>query len=407
MNPKIGVVSVGDELLEGMILDRNSNYVARELTKIGCEIIRVVQVRDKIEEIAEVVSDLLKISNILIISGGLGPTEDDLTREGVAKALRRKLVMDEKILAKLEEKLKDHGLLCLENVKKQAEIIEGAEILENTVGTAPGQFVKHEGKMIFILPGPPVELIPMFERYVLPRVEEMIHEKYTTRIYRFIGIKEATLEEKLKDFLYSDGRIKVSTMIDTYVGPTIRLTVRNEEIWRLERMEKMIKERVGEYLYNVGDKRIDELMVERMLKEGITISIAESCTGGLVASTLVNFPGVSKIFKGGVIVYSNESKAEVLGVDRKTLEKFGAVSERTAMEMASNVREKFKSEIGIGVTGIAGPTGGTSEKPIGLVFFAIDREGQVQTRRERFHGDRNTIRMRAVYSVFDLLRKVL
>lgn len=286
-------------------------------------------------------------------------------------------------------------------------LTEGAKFLKNDVGSAPGQMIEYEGKVLFILPGPPSELKPMFENFVVPVIRSKIKSDMNVKIYRFSGIPEAVLEEAIHDIIYNNEGIKASTTLDGFIGPTIRLTYSRNLEEEIVKIEKEIVSRVGEYLYSIGDKRLDEVVIEELLKLNTTIATAESCTGGLLSAKIVDYPGVSKIFKGGVVCYSNESKINLLDVDEEVLKKYGAVSSQTVEKMAENVSRKFSADIGIGVSGIAGPTGGTEEKPVGLVYIGIHFENATRVFEKRFSGDRNSIRWRAVYSAFDELRKIL
>jgi len=407
MRKKAIIITTGDEILEGLTLNTNQQYISIKLSEIGVEVIKAVSVPDDMAIISSAVREGMKDADFVIISGGLGPTEDDLTREAVAKALGRKLSIDEKMFEEIKNRLKKRNIELPENTKKQAMLIEGAKFLKNDVGSAPGQMIEHDGKLLFLLPGPPTELRPMFENFVVPVIRSKIKSDTVVKIYRFAGIPEAVLEETIHDIVYGREGIKVSTTLDGFIGPTIRLTYPKGLEKEIDEIEKDIVNRVGEYLYSIGDKRLDEVVIEELLKINTTIATAESCTGGLLAAKIVDYPGVSKIFKGGVVCYSNESKASILGVDEEILEKYGAVSSQTVKKMAENVSKKFSADIGIGISGIAGPAGGTEEKPVGLVYIGIYFDNTTWVFEKRFSGDRNSIRWRTVYSTFDELRKIL
>lgn len=406
MRKKAIIITTGDEILEGLTLNTNQQYMSRKLNDIGVEVIMAISLPDNIDLISTILRDSLELADFIIISGGLGPTKDDLTREAVAKALGRRLIVDSDMLKNLGNRIKERNMKFPDNIRKQAMLIEGAVFLENSVGSAPGQLISCNGKTIFLLPGPPVELKPMFENYVLSVIRSKIKSDIIVKIYRFSGIPEALLEETIAEIVYNKG-IKVSTTLDGFIGPTIRLTCHKKDSNVVEEIEKQLVEKVGKYLYSIGDKKLDEIVIERLLRENITISTAESCTGGLLASKIVDYPGISAIYKGGVVCYSNESKVELLNVDSEDLKKYGAVSPQIVSQMAKNVARKFSTDIGLGISGIAGPTGGTREKPVGLVYIGVSLKGNIHVREKRYSGDRNSIRQRAVYGVFDILRKLL
>ncbi|MDN5338766.1 MAG: nicotinamide-nucleotide amidase [Thermotogaceae bacterium] len=407
MRKKAVIITTGDEILEGLTLNTNQQYISMKLNEIGVEVIRAVSVPDDLSAISKAVKEGMEDSDFVIISGGLGPTEDDLTREAVAKALGRKLSINGEMLEEIRNRFRRRNIELSDNTRKQAMLIEGAKFLKNDVGSAPGQMIEYEGKVLFILPGPPSELKPMFENFVVPVIRSKIKSDMNVKIYRFSGIPEAVLEEAIHDIIYNNEGIKASTTLDGFIGPTIRLTYSRNLEEEIVKIEKEIVSRVGEYLYSIGDKRLDEVVIEELLKLNTTIATAESCTGGLLSAKIVDYPGVSKIFKGGVVCYSNESKINLLDVDEEVLKKYGAVSSQTVEKMAENVSRKFSADIGIGVSGIAGPTGGTEEKPVGLVYIGIHFENATRVFEKRFSGDRNSIRWRAVYSAFDELRKIL
>jgi len=406
MRKKAIIITTGDEILEGLTLNTNQQYMSRRLNDIGIEVMMAVSLPDNIDLISKALKGSLELADFIIVSGGLGPTEDDLTREAVAEALGKRLRMDSNMLEKLENRVKERSMKFPSNIKKQAMLIEGATFLENSIGSAPGQVINHNGKTIFLLPGPPMELKPMFENYVLSMIRSKIKSDITVKIYRFSGIPEALLEETIAEIVYNKG-IKVSTTLDGFIGPTIRLTYSKKDSKIIEGIEKQMMEKVGKYLYSIGDKKLDEIVIERLLRESITISTAESCTGGLLASKIVNYPGVSVIYKGGVVCYSNESKVSLLNVNVEDLKKYGAVSRQIVSQMAENVAKKFSADIGVGVSGIAGPAGGTPEKPVGLVYIGVFFKGSVHVIEKKYSGDRNSVRQRAVYGVFDMLRKLL
>jgi len=402
---KAVVITIGSELLRGVILDRNSKYLCDQLKKLGYDVVKTVSVGDDVDSIVREVKRAIEESDLVVTSGGLGPTEDDKTREGVAKALSRKLKMDYNLKSKIEQKVKDfYSGEIPENISKQAEIIEGAEVLENPVGSAPGQLVKVEDKVVLILPGPPRELIPMFEavREKL-RTENTFYEK-TINLY---GIPEAKLEEMLKDILYSQKDVEVATMVDHVHGVKLRLTTDAKNKERLDEMIKKIMEKVGRYVYGFDNETMEECVFKLLRRKNKRIAFAESCTGGLISSHLVNVPGSSEVFVGAVVAYSNDLKMKVLGVSEKTLTEYGAVSEKCVKEMSEGLHRLTKADLCLSVSGIAGPTGGTPEKPVGTVFTDLYDGKNHYTRKEFFRGDRNVIRLKTSMNALNMVREYL
>ena len=399
------VITIGSEILKGIILDRNSKYLCEQLKKLGYEVVKTVSVGDNIDNIIKEIKRALEEADLIVTSGGLGPTEDDKTREAVAKAINKKLILDHNLKAKIEERVRKfyHDKIP-KNISKQAEVIEEAEILENSVGSAPGQLVKVENKTILILPGPPKELIPMFET-----VKEKLKTKdaFYEKTINFYNIPEAKLEENLSDILYSQKDVEIATMVDHIYGVKLRLTTNFENREKLDNMVKKITERLGKYIYGFDEETMEENVFKLLKQKNKKVAFAESCTGGMISSHLVNVPGSSEVFVGSIVAYSNDLKENILGVSRETLIKYGAVSEECVKEMSEGVCQLMKADICLSVSGIAGPTGGTPEKPVGTVFLDLYERRNHYTKKEFFKGDRNMVRLKTSISALNMIREYL
>lgn len=400
---KAAILSVGSELLEGLISNRNAQYLASELKLLGYSVIKIVTVGDVLEDIVKEVRELLSKVDLLVTTGGLGPTMDDLTREGVAEALGRKLYVDEELVRKIRERLSKRFTRIPDSVDRQAMVIEGAQIVENPVGTAPGQMLKVDGRIVLLLPGPPQELIPMFESVKDSLKTNNTFYQITLKYY---SLPESLLEDVLRDILYAQRDVTVATMADHVEGVRLRLTTTMDKRHILDEMVEKILERTGDHLYGVNDERLEEVVVKLLKERGKTVAFAESCTGGLLSSTIVNVPGASEVFVGSVVAYDNEVKKKILGVREETLERFGAVSEVCVREMSEGLKNLMEADVCVAVSGIAGPTGGSPEKPVGTVFIDLF-EKEHRTVKYHFSGDRNMIRTRSAMTSLELLRRHL
>lgn len=387
------ILAIGNELVEGLILDTNSKYMSQRLKLAGYYVVRTETLPDNLQIMKDRISVALQDADLIITSGGLGPTEDDITREAVSAVIGRKLIVDKKLSDELVQRAIKYYGKSAESVSKQAMIIEGATVLDNPVGTAPGQLVEVNGKIILILPGPPSELIPIFENvYDKIKADDSL---YTRRI-KTIGIPEAILMEEYKDIIYSDPNVTVATMASYERGVEVRFTgpiLLKDSIDRIcDRLIPML----GDSVYALDDSDMQDVVYKLLKDNGLTVSFAESCTGGLISSTFVDIPGVSDVYKGGVITYSNESKTKVLGVAQETLEKHGAVSEECVREMVDGCKRLFNSSFAVAVSGIAGPSGGSEEKPVGTVCIALATPTKIISSTHLLRGDRNSIRRRSM-----------
>ncbi|ABQ46256.1 competence/damage-inducible protein cinA [Thermotoga petrophila RKU-1] len=400
---KAAIITIGSELLEGLILNKNAQFLCQELKNLGYRVVKVSTVGDDLISISEEVKTLLLKVDLLILTGGLGPTQDDLTRDAVAKVLNRSLKLNEELLSKIKEKIKKYHSEIPQNIERQALVIDGAEVLDNPVGSAPGQLLTVDGKIVILLPGPPRELIPMFNALKdRLRTPDALYQV----VLKYYSIPEAVLEDLLKDILYSQNIVEVATMADHVEGVRLRLTTHMKNKEYLDEMVKKILDKTGEHLYGVNDEKMEEVVVRLLKDRKKTLAVAESCTGGMLSSLVVNVPGASEVFAGGVVAYSNDLKKHILGVREDTLRKHGAVSKECVQEMTEGLKKLTGADICVSISGIAGPSGGTPEKPVGTVFIDIFEHEHI-TMRYNFTGDRNTIRTRSAMMALENLRKYL
>ena len=394
---KAGIFLVGTELLNGATIDTNSIYIAEELNKYGIEIEFKMTVRDVMSEITKALTYAKKNVDLVILTGGLGPTDDDITKEAMAKFLKKKLVVDEKEKQELLKKYKAYKNPNKTNFK-EVEKPEGAVSFKNDVGMAPAVYI--DGMVAF--PGFPNELKNMFPKFLKYYVKEnnLKSQIYIKDIITY-GIGESVLETTVKD-LFTEGDIFYEFLVKDY-GTLIRLQTKIENKKNVAKIVKKLYNRISEFIIGEDDDRIENTIYE-CLNSGekpLTISTAESCTGGMIASKLIEVPGISTNFIEGIVSYSNEAKIKRLKVKKETLEKYGAVSEEVAREMLAGL----KTDVGISTTGIAGPGGGTKDKPVGLVYIGIKVKNEVKVFKRELKGDRNKIRQRAMmHALYNLLK---
>ena len=394
---KAGIFLVGTELLNGATIDTNSIYIAEELNKYGIEIEFKMTVRDVMSEITKALTYAKKNVDLVILTGGLGPTDDDITKEAMAKFLKKKLVVDEKEKKELLKKYKSYKNPNKTNFK-EVEKPEGAVSFKNDVGMAPAVYI--DGMVAF--PGFPNELKDMFPKFLKYYVKEnnLKSQIYIKDIITY-GIGESVLETTVKD-LFTEGDIFYEFLVKDY-GTLIRLQTKIENKKNVAKIVKKLYNRISEFIIGEDDDRIENTIYE-CLNSGekpLTISTAESCTGGMIASKLIEVPGISTNFIEGIVSYSNEAKIKRLKVKKETLEKYGSVSEEVAREMLAGL----KTDVGISTTGIAGPGGGTKDKPVGLVYIGIKVKDEVKVFKRELKGDRNKIRQRAMmHALYNLLK---
>ena len=407
---KAEIIAVGTELLMGEILNSNSRDIARELYNLGIDVYHQSVVGDNLNRISKELETAFERADLVITTGGLGPTRDDLTKEAAAHFLKREMILDEESIRHLEDFFGSRGLPLNEGNKRQAYFPEGAKIIPNENGTAPACIIEFDEKVLVILPGPPREVIPLMEKYIIPYLEKRTGKVFISDIINISGIGEGHMEEKIMDIIEAQENPTVAPYAKEH-GLTLRVTAsastEQEARLLLEPVVKKICDRLGMDVYAIGDTTLEAVVASLLIEQNLSISVAESCSGGLLAGRLINYPGISKVFKEGFITYSNESKINTLGVDSKILSKYGAVSEEVAKQMAKGAADRAKSDVALSITGIAGPDGGTDEKPVGLVYIGLYLLGEVKVMKMDSWGSRDNVRRRAVSQALDMLRREL
>lgn len=404
------IIAVGTEILLGDILNTNAQYLALELAELGIDVHYQTVVGDNPKRLEDTLFHAFSRADLIITTGGLGPTEDDLTKETGAKYFQEELVLDERAFKRIQKYFQKTGREMTQNNKKQAFVPKNSTVLYNDNGTAPGIIIEKNQKIMIMLPGPPKETVPMFENQVKPYLQKRQEYTFVSRILRVAGVGESAMETKVKD------------LIDTQTNPTIAPYAKDaESILRITAKAKTKQEaqsmiapvaeeiysRFGHDIYAEGETNMQTVTAQLLLKKAKTIATAESCTGGALASALVEYPGISSVFLDGTVTYSNEAKQKRLGVKQETLQKYGAVSAETAKEMAEGAANTAGTEIGLATTGIAGPNGEEENKPVGLVYIGLTIDGVTQVKQCHFVGNREKIRTRAVYTALDWLRREL
>ena len=404
---KAEIITVGTEILLGDILNTNCRYLSRELAAMGIEMYYQITVGDNEERLLKTLEESLNRSDIVICTGGLGPTEDDITKEVCAKYFGYELGLHKPSLDAMIERFKHMNRVPTKNNEKQAYFPKEAYILKNDNGTAPGCIMEKEGKMIVVLPGPPKEMESMFENYVKPYLSKLTDDVIESEVLRIIGVGESKVENDILDIIDSQTNPTIATYANGYEC-TLRITAKAKSVEEakelIKPMSDEMKRRFGQSLYATGETSIEEVVAKMLVENNLKIAVAESCTGGMVSASLINYPGISSVFMEGCVTYSNEAKMKSLGVKKETLDVYGAVSDKCAKEMASGVAARYNTNVGIATTGIAGPGGGTDEKPVGLVYFGIYINGKVITKKYVFNGDRQGIRERATRTILNDLR---
>jgi len=410
MIAKAEILAVGTELLMGQIANTNAQYISAMLPDMGTGVYYHSVVGDNRERLKDVLNLALSRSDLVIITGGLGPTKDDLTKETVAALFNRRLVPHQESLDRLRSFFQRLKRPMTENNLKQAHTPEGAVVLRNNNGTAPGCIIEDKDKIIIMLPGPPSEMKAMFDEAVIPFLSERSDSKIVSRFLRIFGIGESAMEDAIKDLIENQSNPTIAPYAKE--GElALRITARYQKDGTsgdiIAPVEEEIRKRLGIKVYSSDNKGLDEVVAEMLLETDTSIAIAESCTGGIISARLTEKPGISRVFNRGIISYSNQSKMENLHVTKRTLEKFGAVSKETAIEMVKGIRNISGTDLGLAVTGIAGPDGGSHEKPVGLVYIALDYGGSTECKELKLWGSRNRIRNVTTLHAFDMIRRRL
>jgi nicotinamide-nucleotide amidase len=406
---KAEIIAIGSELLTPYRLDTNSLFLTDELNRLGIRVVYKNVVGDSLEDMRTCFSTALLRADLIVASGGLGPTDDDRTRDAVAEVLGRKLHLNDEVLQKIQERFRRYHRAMPDINARQAMVPEGATILPNSRGTAPGLWLEHDAHIVVLLPGVPIELQSIFETEVKPRLARLNHdERLFTRDLRITGLPESEVEQRVRPLyaLYPDTE---TTILAAPTGIQLHPRIWSRDAAKAEKLLDEIVDRMalalGEHLFSTHGETLEEVVARVLVENHATIAVAESCTGGLLAERLTHVAGSSNYFLGGVVCYSNELKTAFVDVPPAMIESKGAVSSEVALALASGIRHRTGATIGVGITGIAGPTGGTPEKPVGLVHIAIADERGAREHAIRFPGDRERIRLYATQTALDIVRR--
>lgn len=405
------IIAIGSELLTPYRLDTNSLVLTAELNRVGIRVVHKAVVGDSIEDMRTSFRRALERADLVISCGGLGPTDDDKTREAVAEVLGRRLQRDEAILRRIQERFRRYGRAMPEINARQAMVPEGATVLPNPKGTAPGLWLETDGRIAVLLPGVPSELRALMEIEVRPRLERFNHrERLFTRDLRIVGLPESEVEQRVRP-LYALYANTETTILASPTGIQLHPRVWSHEPAKatalLDEIVGRMSLALGEHVYSTRGEAMEEVVARALMENRATVAVAESCTGGMLAERLTNVAGSSAYFLGGVVCYSNELKSSLVGVPAEMIEAKGAVSAEVALALAEGIRKRTGASVGIGTTGIAGPGGGTPEKPVGRVYVGLADEGGPREKMFQFTGDREQIRQRATQAALDMLRRRL
>ncbi len=409
------IIAVGSEMLTPFRQDTNSLYLTEKLNGLGVSVVFKTIVGDKRTHLVNAVRQALGRVDIVLISGGLGPTEDDLTREAVAEGLGRKLVRDPDLIANLYARAASRRMMITRNNEKQADTVDGAVILENGRGTAPGQWLdivagKYR-KLVVMLPGPPAELKAMFEEQCIPLLKDALPERaIATRVLKAAMIGESQCDARIAPIYmeYPDVETTILAHLgDIQLNLTCTKALAAQAKLRVDELAGRIEEELDDVLYSSQGETLEQIVLYYLGMHGTTLAVAESCTGGLIAERLTEIAGSSRSFVGGAVVYSNALKTKFCGVDAELIERHGAVSAEVAAAMAAGIRRECGADYGLSVTGIAGPGGGSEEKPVGLVYIAVSDGDGTETLEKRFTGDRARVRSLAAQQALDMIRRRL
>ncbi len=405
----VELISVGTEILLGNIVNTNAAFLSEKCAQLGLSLYYQTVVGDNSQRLEETLKLALGRSDVVILGGGLGPTQDDLTKEITAQVLGKKLLEDPHTRERIQDFFDTRGIgEITENNWKQALVPEGAIVVDNDNGTAPGLILEENGRIVILLPGPPNEMIPMFNRDIFPYLNKKQPETIVSQMIKICGMGESKVETLIADLIAAQQNPTVATYAK--VGEVhLRVTAKAaDEAAARKLMKPMIRElkvRFGSNIYTTDEQTtLEEAVVQLLKEQQLTLTTVESCTGGLFTGRLVNVQGASEVLKQGFITYSNKAKRKLIGVKKLTLKEFGAVSEKTAKEMAKGAILTTGSDVAVAITGIAGPDGGTEEKPVGLVYIAVSVKGDLRVKEFHFTGNRAKIRESAVMAAMTLLR---
>ncbi len=408
MKTKAAIICIGTELTTGIKLDTNSQYLSQQLYNLGIEITSLINLPDEFNIIKNSLSQLMQINQIIIVTGGLGPTQDDITRDVVKKVLNLETKYSKKIFKNIKDRFKRQGYLHTPDINKyQAVIFKRSIVIPNSVGTAVGFIIKKKKNIICLLPGPPVELIPMFKKNVIPYFKKKFKIKQLHYVCRLAGMAESIAAEKLKIIDKKIRKYKGDVTILSKPNLIDIVVSSKYNIKKIKIITKEIKRIFRESIYSEKWKSIYSIVADLLKKKKYSLSLSESCTGGLISKIFTDMPGSSEYFKFGVTVYSNEAKIKILKLKKEILDQFGAVSEQTSFEMLKGLKRLINTDISVSVTGIAGPSGGIKNKPVGLVYIGIRFYNEMKIFKFVFNGNRERIRNYILNKTFELLYRKL
>jgi nicotinamide-nucleotide amidase len=410
---KAYLISIGEEILIGQTLNTNSAFIGNKLSDINVEVVKSGVVKDDEADIIEELNEAKQKADVIIITGGLGPTHDDITKKTIVNYFKTELKENKEVLENIRTLFGKRNRKVTPLNEQQALVPVIAEVINNEYGTAPGMWIEEEKKIFIIMPGVPSEMQPMMENFVIPRLTEMASSEgllIRRLILQTTGIPESTLYERLGDLneLLNGAEL---AFLPSVFGVKLRITVKTsdeeEAKNKLIEIEQKIRSKAGRYIYARGEEKLEETIGRLLVERGLTLAVAESCTGGHISNLLTNISGSSKYFERGVISYSNAAKVEILKVDEDTITQFGAVSQEVAMQMADGVKSISGADIGIAVTGILGPTGATTDKPVGLIYVGYCDDKVCLARKFMLGNDRIINKQRATQAALDTLRRNL
>lgn len=408
---KATILSVGTELLFGQITNTNTVFLSQQLNLLGFDVMYHYTVGDNPQRLEEIIHMAFKDCDLVLTTGGLGPTQDDLTKEIACRALGDELILHQPSMDRLETYFKKQNREMTENNRKQAYMPSRAIVFENNAGTAPGFALEQNGKHMICMPGPPREMTNMFRESVLPYLEKKSESVIYYRMIRTFGIGESMLETKLLPLINAQTDPTLATYAkegECCLRIASKRASRKEAKKAVDAMLQKVEEIIGEYIYSADDEELVQVTAKKLMEQNLSLSSAESCTGGMFASAVTSISGISKIFDRSIVTYSNEAKMQELGVNKETLDTYGAVSEETAREMAEGLYRVSGSDVCISVTGIAGPEGGSAEKPVGLVYIGAVYQGTTYCRKIQMRNvNRNWNRNYAVLSMLDMIHKLI
>ncbi|MGN9164088.1 competence/damage-inducible protein A [Tissierellaceae bacterium HCP3S3_D8] len=402
------IITIGTEITTGSTLNTNAKYLASKLLDLGIETYYQTSVDDDPNRLTDVINIALNRADLILTTGGLGPTRDDLTKEVISEALGLQLETDSIMEEKIKDMFSNMNRKMTENNKKQAQKPNGADFIENTIGTAPGIFINHKNKKIIMMPGPPREMKLMFEKSIVPLIAEDYH--IISKSINTIGIGESSLETRLLEMNLNTENTSITTF-PSEGEVEIKIISKGKDRESLKKemdiTVQKIQDEFGKFIYGYDNVGIENAVVDLLRKKEYRLGLCESCTGGLISSKITAVPGASLVFDRCIVSYSNDCKMEELNVREETLKKYGAVSEETAYEMAKGLIDKSNLNLVLSITGIAGPDGGTKEKPIGLVYICVMTREKYKVVKYNFNGNRTLIQIRATMAALNEIRKIL